>query len=365
MVNARGNGRATMPDRRVRAGLLGIDGSGVALLEALRSCELIELIALADNDRDLAKIRASELGVEAYDDYRSFVVEQPMDALFVSVPPFACHEHLKLAASRGVHVWRVPPLARTVHEAEGLIRAFEKNDTRLAAGRRWQFLSETAGLADVEAMIGRPYAARGVALVHESDPLAWRGDSERAGGGVLIDRAYGLIDAIVQKMHLPDEVQATTARRSGTQPYDTEDVASATLRYQSGAMAAVFAHRRARPTTWSLVFDGPEGSLILEPPRLAVQTTDGAERVPPCPTEKVICAAQVQAFAQAILTEAKTYPSPASQHLATVAVIETAYLSARTGEPESPAQLYHLHDLPMPPPVSAEEEEPEGPSGQT
>jgi predicted dehydrogenase len=346
-----------MTKLRIKAGLLGVDGCGARLLETLRSCEIIELIAVADRDRDLAKERAAELHVEAYDDYRSLVVEQPMDALFVAAPPFACHDQLKLAASKGVHVWRETPMARSVHEASELLTAFEQADVRFAVGRRWQFVYESAGLDAIEDLIGRPYSARGIAVESRPDPLTWRGDSDRAGGGVLIDLGYELVDAIVQNMGLPDEVEATTARRSGTQPYDTEDVATVALRYQNGSMAGIMAHRRSSPPMWTVVFDGPKGMLSIDPPEVRAATAEGAKPTPRVNSDASFYDRQIRAFAQAVLAEAKVYASPAAEHLATVAVIETAYLSARTGEAESPSHLYHLHDLPVPPPVSIDEDE--------
>ncbi len=346
-----------MARERIKAGILGIGGCGTDLLDALLACDSIELVALADRDRERAKDRAAELKIEPYDDYRSLVVEQPIDALFVAVPPFACHEHLKLAASRGIHVWRETPLARSLHEAVDLVRAFDVGGVRLAVARRWQFDLQASGVDNWEELTGPIYVARGVALESRPDPLGWRGESDRGGGGALIDRAYELIHAVVQKMHLPDEVQVATARRSGTQPYDTEDVACMTLRYQNGSMATMLAHRRTWPTTWSLVFDGPTGSLRLDADGLTVLAADGTKILSRCLDDRSVYGRQVDGFAQAILTEAKTYPSPALEHLPTVAVIETAYLSARTGEPESPAQLYDLHDLPLPFPTPVEEEE--------
>lgn len=348
MVCRCGRGFIGMDADRLKSGILGIDGCGRALIESLLACPSIELIALADRDRDLAKDRAAELHIEAYDDYRSLIVEQPLDALFVATPPFACHEHLKLAASRGIHVWRETPMARSVHEGADLIRAFEAAGARLAVARRWWFVTQAAALPDLDDLIGTPYAARGEASERRTDPLGWRGNNERAGGGVLIDRAYELVDAIVKLMHLPDEVQATTARRSGTRPYDTEDVASVTLRYQNGAMATILAHRRTWQAAWSLIFDGPDGSVIIEPPTVRALAPDGTDLIQPRTTDEAVYDAQIEAFAQAVLADAKTHPSLASDHLATMAVIETAYLSARTGEPESPSQLYHLHDLPLP-----------------
>ncbi len=353
-----------MTDDRVKAGLLGAHGCGVAMLEAIRNCPHIELIALADRDRDLAFERATELGVEGYDDFRSLIVEQPMDILFVAVPPFACQEQLKLAAAREINVWRETPLARNVHEGHALLKAFADSRARLAIARRWAYTYQAAGMREVPEVIGQPYAARGLAIESRSDPLAWRGDSERAGGGALIDCAYEVVDAVVQWMGLPDEVAATMARRLGTQPYDTEDVASVALRYQNGSIASIFAHRRAGPPAWSVSFHGARGSLTIDPPTLEVRDAAGKTLATSRSVAESIYQPQIDAFAQAVLNDSKSYLSPAEQHLATVAAIETAYLSARTGEPESTSHLYHLHGLSLPTSGSDDEDEPPEPDAE-
>ena len=96
-----------------------------------------------------------------------------------------------------------------------------------------------------------------------------------------------------------------------------------------------------------------------------VLAPDGAETRSSQAAPKSTYNAQIEAFAQALLTGAKTGPCAASTHLATVAVIETAYLSARTGEPESPQHLYHLHDLPTPSLAEVEQDKAEEPPEQT
>jgi hypothetical protein len=50
----------------------------------------------------------------------------------------------------------------------------------------------------------------------------------------------------------------------------------------------------------------------------------------------------------ASLASSKGVPSSGGEHLATMAVMESAYLSARTGQPEEPARFYQLHELAMP-----------------
>ena len=48
------------------------------------------------------------------------------------------------------------------------------------------------------------------------------------------------------------------------------------------------------------------------------------------------------------LASAKGMPSSGGEHLAVMAVMESAYLSARTGQPEEPARFYQLHELAVP-----------------
>ena len=52
------------------------------------------------------------------------------------------------------------------------------------------------------------------------------------------------------------------------------------------------------------------------------------------------CLPAVSAFAVTLSATAEQVCSPLTEHIKTMSVIETAYQSVRTGQPESPARLF-------------------------
>jgi len=54
---------------------------------------------------------------------------------------------------------------------------------------------------------------------------------------------------------------------------------------------------------------------------------------------------QIDDFLSRLQTNPRSVRSQLPQHLATMAVLEAAYLSARTGQPESPSAIFEMHDV--------------------
>ena len=95
-----------------------------------RTSPALRIAAVADTDAEAAARCAATLGAEPYSDFRSLIVEQPLDALFVACPHHAAQGYLKLAAKKRLPVFKRSPLARRFDEALRLTQDFE------GAGRR-------------------------------------------------------------------------------------------------------------------------------------------------------------------------------------------------------------------------------------
>jgi len=334
------------PARRIRVGLIGLSGSGEALLDALRACPEVELLAVADRDGKLAAAKAQELGIASYDDNRSIVVEQPLEALFVAAPPHACGEVLRLAASRHLPVWKQTPLARRFDQALQITRCFERADCPLVIARTWQFEPAFQAVQAKLAQLGTFFLGRADVMACWPRELGWRGDSERAGGGAILHLAYEAIDAVVHFMGMPEEVLATTSRAARPElahTYDTEDACVLVCRYPEG-QAAVTACWSAAPHGQTMSFYGPGGSLVIDEAAVTLRSPEGAKIARRLRKSPNPYTAQVAAFLAGI-TGAGPFASRAGEHLGTMAVIEAAYLSARTGEPENPARFFRLGGL--------------------
>jgi predicted dehydrogenase len=240
------------------------------------------------------------------------------------------------------------PAGRRFDEALEILSVFEKAGCPLVVSRHWGFepslQADALGLAE----IGRFFFARGNVTVCSEDDLDWRGDSQRAGGGVLLYRAYTMIDTLIQIMGLPGTIYARIAgvSRPGTRfPYDTEDTAGLVCHFSGGGIAVLSACWTAGPEHKSLDLHGLNGYLHLDDAKVEVRDRTGEIGIHNLPRSANDLEPQIDAFLSELSASSRRFRSTFRQHLPTLACIEAAYLSAQTGQPESPAAIFRMHDV--------------------
>lgn len=330
--------------KRLKVALIGLSGVGTEYLSAIQSDDQFTLLAVADTDAEVLRRQTEATSLRAYQDYRSLVVETAqsgLDLLFVALEPFQSIDYLELAAARGIGVFHKAPPARTVEEARRLVRWFDEGECPLVVSRPWQFDPAFDQLRHPEDSVGRIYA--GSAAVRTADgSTGWRGDSLRAGSGVLLNGAYQQVDMLVHLMGMPIfvDAQCCTAVAPGKAcNYDTEDAAQLAMRFTGERIAAVTASRNAAEPFWQVTLIGERGAIDLDADRMVLRSSGGGP--PECHTVQTPCRVgpAISAFGATRLTGMQNAASTAKEHLATMAVIEAAYLSAKTGTPESPDQF--------------------------
>jgi predicted dehydrogenase len=197
--------------------------------------------------------------------------------------------------------------------------------------------------------LGRIFLARGNVMTCWSEDFDWRGDSRRAGGGVLLDRAYGLVDAVVAAMGVPGTVYAAMAgssRPAGKFPYDTEDTAGVICQYADGGMAVFSACWTAGPDRWYLVLNGIDGSIRFEETRVQAYDRAGVPTIDEQQRSDDPFLPPIEDFLSQLHSNPRKIQGHLRTHLPTVATLEAAYLSARTGEQESPERILEVHEEP-------------------
>jgi predicted dehydrogenase len=332
---------------RIPAAILGLSGEGAEFLAAVRASRRFRLLAVADADPGRVRAAAEATGATGYTDYRSLVVEQArsapagIEALFVALEPFQSLEYLTLAATRGIHVFHKAPVGRRVEEAASASASMAECDRLLTVGRYWSAEPAYVELSEIEAHIGRIYLATAEVHVAAQDLSGWRGDSVRAGGGVLIQGGYTAIDVLVNVLGPPDEVTACLGRRksaSSARAYDTEDTAIVSMRFSDERVAQLSAVRGMARDDWRVALVGGQGSAEVSPDRLRIKAPGGAIRSSVVRGSNRF-AAQIEEFARALRDPDRPRRSTGEHHLDTVAVIEAAYLSAKTNSPENPSRF--------------------------
>ncbi|HPC06153.1 MAG TPA: Gfo/Idh/MocA family oxidoreductase [Anaerolineaceae bacterium] len=109
-------------DKKLKVGVIGTGFIGPIHIENARRSFKAEVIALAENNLELAKIKASLYDVPLYyDDYRKLLENQDIDVVHVCSPNFLHYQMAKDALLAGKHVVCEKPLTLTRAEGEDLL----------------------------------------------------------------------------------------------------------------------------------------------------------------------------------------------------------------------------------------------------
>jgi predicted dehydrogenase len=336
----------------MKVGLMGLGEGGQLVAEALLASSWCNLVAVASRkSHRIDRFTEKHPNIAAYDDFRSLIVENPLDALFVAIPPFLRGKYLTLAAEHHCPVWMLSPVARQLGEAAEIMNRFERARCPIAVARTWglepAMQPETIDLD----RLGRFFLARGSVMTCTQEDLDWRGDSVRAGGGVLLDQGYELVDTLVKIMGLPSAVYATTkgVSRPGCRfPYDTEDTAAVVCQFAGGGVAILSACWTSGPEHSELECYGTGGSIRIDAQRVLCRDRTGEKTLFDQARAANPLLASIENFLSSLRSNPERIRSTVRDHLATMAVVQAAYLSARTGQPESPSKIFEMHDVKEP-----------------
>jgi predicted dehydrogenase len=290
---------------------------------------------------------AEAAGGKPCDDHRQLIVESAgvgLDAVFVALPASEAPECVRLAARHGLAVLVVPPYARAFDTAEELAGLFP-DQRPLIVARTWEHEPAYAALGDLPAIAGHVFVVHGHLVENVADAPEWLGNAQQAGGGVLSHGAYELVDAVVTLMGVPDAVFAAAGFAvppGQARPYDTEDAASVVFRYSDDRIAGITCRRARLGGGWRLTLAGDQATVAVTEGSLRV--TDTAGQVV---TQAVVETAnrfvpQVGSMATTLAAGTVPQSSRATDHRETLATLEAAYLSVRTGQPESPRGFLDL-----------------------
>ncbi len=301
----------------------------------------------------IAGIPASATPPDAtrYEDTRVLIAQSGVTALLLAGSPREGVELAALAINAGLHLWRLGSLGRNFAEAtETISRA-------RAGGRVYRVASTWEPQRDrVRALLGRSEGMRPIysdlQVAASGPPLAsWRSSLVDAGGGVLAQDAYSQLESLVALRGLPESVSAATTRcrrREGEAPRETEDIATAVLRFETG-VAVIRATWDIPPWETCTTHHAPEGTICLRRASAVRCGLDGAvqeEAVLPAD----LLATEMARFVRELrgLVAPEEREAAQERHLAVSALLEAVYLSARNGQPESPRHRYEVQKWPEP-----------------
>ena len=206
------------------------------------------------------------------------------DLVLVLTPPGAHLPIAEVAADAGKHLLIEKPLEITTARAEALVALAARAGVTLGVVLQHRF--RPAALRLHQAITG---GALGTLLSCSASVRWWRdaayfaqvgrGMKARDGGGVLLTQAIHTLDLLLHLAGPVTEV-AAFARTSPLRSIDTEDIAAATLRFESGAIGVVDATTVAEPGFPERIeIAGTGGSAALIAERLELHVKGRAVEV--------------------------------------------------------------------------------------
>jgi predicted dehydrogenase len=188
--------------------------------------------------------------------------------------------------------------------------------------------------------IGRIYLTRAESFTNYKGDFSWRGDPVLAGGGVLLEMAYHMIDQIIWNLGAPERLYSLNTSfcsKRALPPYRTEDTAVLTMKFPDGAVGNLVSSWMIGMEHELLSLHGTEGSMEVNQNLMRIRDINGqiVKEGTYHVDEPWLITQQIRQFGDSILDPDVKPISTAKEHLANVAIIESAYLSARTQLPET------------------------------
>ena len=230
----------------------------------------VELVAVVDVDLPRAEALAAERGGRPYASLADALANEQIDVVSVCTPT-GLHGTVAIEALKaGRNVIIEKPAEVTVEKTDEIIAAQREAGTLVSVISQHRFDPATdIAVAAIEAgELGRLTSGiasidwwRGQSYYDSGD---WRGTWALDGGGAMMNQGVHTVDLLIAAMGRPVEVFAYTGTLAHER-VETEDVAVAVVKFESGALGVIHATTAAYPGLSARVqVHGDKGSVVID-----------------------------------------------------------------------------------------------------
>jgi UDP-N-acetyl-2-amino-2-deoxyglucuronate dehydrogenase len=233
-------------------------------------------VACTDVVPERAKALAGAEGGDFERDLDALLSREDVDVVSVCVPSGLHAEVGVRAAEAGKHLVVEKPIEISLAAADRLIAAVRKAGVTMTVISQHRFDAGVRDLHELLASGGLGRLVLGDARVKwyrtqaYYDSGEWRGTWALDGGGALMNQGVHYTDLLRWCMGPVSEVMALT--ETAAHKMETEDVALAVIRFQSGALGSLEATTAAFPGFKErLEISGTEGTVVVEDGQMVVR----------------------------------------------------------------------------------------------
>lgn len=343
----------------IKVGIIGTGNISNEHIKAYLKNPNVELYAFCDiNEKNLKQMSETYGVTRTFTDMNEMLKLSEIDAVSICVWNSA-HAPCAIAAlNAGKHVLCEKPMATSAAEAMEMKTAADKNNKLLMIGFVRRYGNDCAILKDFigSDYFGDLYYTKATYLRRNGNPGGWFGDKSRSAGGPLIDLGVHVIDLVryllgnpkpvsvygvtFQKLLNRPNVKGIKSYYSSTEGEiicDVEDLASALIRFDNGAVLSIEASfsLNIKGDQGKIELFGTKGGAKLDPELemyteindyLADVNLDGSTAL----SFDGLFANEINHFVSCV-TEGTQCISPATDGIDIMTILDAVYESARTG----------------------------------
>jgi predicted dehydrogenase len=255
-----------MSKHPVKVGIIGAGFIGRSHARAVKENENALLVAVADISTPAGHGVVSDYGGTFYQDYNKMLATENLDAVIICTPDHLHLEPTIAVAKAGKDILLEKPLASTMEDAEGILKAVSENKVRLMVGHclrfspQYAYVKECVGRGD----IGEPvhgWARRNAKIT----------DGRRFKGNTSVVLFLGVHDIDFLRWCIGSEVVRVYAEKNQKVLKNTEmaDSILSVLKFKNGFVASL-EHSWINPENFGAVVDqkiefvGEKGSVSFD-----------------------------------------------------------------------------------------------------
>lgn len=234
--------------QKTKAGVVGVGQMGQYHVGIYSELHDIELVGVADTDRQRGAYIAGKYDIPLYTDYHDLLGK--VDVVSIAVPTSLHYSIAKAFLEAGVHVLLEKPIAHTLEEATELFRIADSRRVALHIGHVERFNGAIQELKNI---------------VHEP----WFIESRRLGpfvprikeDGVILDVMIHDIDIILNLVESPITRLYALGKSINS---DREDLANVQICFQNGCIANILASRSTEVKIRTMAITQRDAYIILD-----------------------------------------------------------------------------------------------------
>ena len=250
-------------DRKLKVGIAGYGVVGKRRRQYIDQHPALETVAVSD--QCFAEKGTIDGDVRVYPHYEE-LLEENLDALFVSLPNYLAADVTIAGLQRGMHVFCEKPPGRTVRDIERVMAEEQRHDgliLKYGFNHRYHDSVREALRIIQSGELGRLVNMRGVYGKSKIIPFSggWRAERRYSGGGILLDQGIHMVDLMRLFCGEFNEVKSIVS--NAYWQHDVEDNAYAILRDSQGRVAMLHSSATQWQHRFSLDITLSDGYLVL------------------------------------------------------------------------------------------------------